>query len=86
MNDNKKLRAPKLAMTTPMVEAGKEVLKAMVESAEDHTDDALVAGIFFRMWEVYWLEVLAEQKKKKATVHPLIQPTKAKLILPRGIN
>ena len=85
MNDNKKLRAPKLAMTTPMVEAGKEVLKAMVESAEDHTDDALVAGIFFRMWEVYWLEVLAEQKKK-ATVHPLVLPTKSKLILPPGVN
>lgn len=79
-NDNKKIRAPKLAMTASMVAAGKEVLTAMLENADDHTDDALVAGIFFRMWEVYWLEVMTVQRKK-ATVHPLILP-KAKLIVP----
>lgn len=80
-NDNKKIRAPKLAITKPMVAAGKEVLTAMLENTDDHTDDALVAGIFFRMWEVYWLEVMTVQRKK-ATVHPLILPNKSKLIVP----
>jgi hypothetical protein len=85
MNDNKKIRAPKLAITKPMVDAGKELLTQMLESPESHTDDALVAGIFFRMWEVYWLEVMATQRKK-ATVHPLIIPTGGKLIIPQGMH
>lgn len=83
MNDNKKIRAPKLAITKPMVDAGKELMQKMLEDVEDHTDDALVAGIFFRMWEVYWTEVVAVQRQK-ATIHPLIRPTTQKLILPNG--
>jgi hypothetical protein len=81
MNDNKKIRAPKLAITKPMIEAGKAILDEMTRKADDLTDDALVAGVFYEMWAVYWTEVMAVQRKK-ATIHPLIQPTKAKLILP----
>lgn len=81
MNDNKKIRAPKLAMTKPMIAAGIAILDAMTSAADDHTDDALVAGIFFEMWQVYWLEVMAVQKKR-ATIHPLTRPNTSKLILP----
>lgn len=85
VNDNKKICAPKLAITKPMVDAGKELMASMLESVESHTDDALVAGIFFRMWEVYWTEIQSVARKK-ATIHPLIQPSKSKLIMPPGIN
>lgn len=81
MNDNKKIRAPKLAITKPMVDAGIAILDAMTSAADDHTDEALVAGIFYEMWCRYWIEVL-EVQKKRATIHPLIRPNPSKLILP----
>lgn len=81
MNDNKKIRAPKLAITKPMVDAGIAILDAMTSAADDHTDEALVAGIFYEMWSRYWIEVM-EVQKKKATIHPLIRPNASKLILP----
>ncbi len=83
MNDNKKIRAPKLAITKPMVDAGKAILDKMTSVADDFTDDALVAGIFYEMWAAYWTEVMAVQKKK-ATVHPFVKPTG--LILRKGIK
>ena len=83
MNDNKEIRAPKVAITAPMIEAGKEILDRMTGKADDFTDDALVAGVFYAMWCVYFEEIEAV-RRKKATVHPFIKPSPSKLILPDG--
>lgn len=84
MNDNKKIRAPKIAMTTSMMKEGLEVFKTVMEY-DDAKDDDMVAAIFFAMWNAYWLEVEAA-RRKKATVHPLIRPTASKLILPSSVS
>lgn len=67
MNDNRKIRAPKLAITKPMVDAGKDLMAKMLDDVESHSDDALVAGIFFRMWEVYWEEIEGVRRQKEAS-------------------
>lgn len=84
MNDNKKIRAPKLAITKPMIDAGINILDKMTSNVENHTDDALVAGIFYEMWCVMH-EEMEQVRRKKATVHPFVKPTTSKLILP-GVN
>lgn len=81
VNDNKKIRAPSLAITKPMVDAGKGVLTAMLDNTEDHSDDALVAGVFFEMWRVYWEEI-EQVRRKKMAGSPILQRPKPKLILP----
>jgi hypothetical protein len=82
-NDNTKIRAPKLAITKPMVDAGKTILAAMLDDTDNHSDDAFVAGVFFAMWEVYWTEVEMVRRKKMAG-SPIVLPFKPKLILPAG--
>lgn len=82
MNDNSKFRSPKIAITKAMVDAGKEHLQAMLNAPDEHTDDALVVGIFYRMWEVYWSEI-DQARRKKTAGSPIIQfVKKPKLILP----
>lgn len=80
-NDNHKIRAPGLAVTKEMVEAGKAILTKMVDKAEDMEDDALVAGIFFEMWTVYWGQI-EETRRRKTAGGPIVQLPKPKLILP----
>lgn len=40
----------------------------------DVTDDLLVAEIFLAMWNAYWAEVMAEQRKKDSPANVLIMP------------
>lgn len=72
---NRKIRPPKLAITREMIEGGKSRLDALTaESTGDDaandaalpevTDDLLVAEIFLAMWNVYWAEVMGEQRKR----------------------
>ena len=75
---NQKWRAPKIAITRKMIESGLTVLEAMTADGEDHTDDALVANIFFCMWETYHKEI-EEVRRKKQPGSAIIKPG---LILP----
>jgi hypothetical protein len=78
-NDNRKARAPKVAVTEGMIAAGKEALDSLTQN-EDATDDQLVAEIFFQMWSVYWLEI-AKVTNQKIARFPVAKPG---LILPPG--
>lgn len=82
MTMKKKFTPPKIAITREMIESGKIVLEAMTQGDNDnHTDDALVANIFYSMWETYWKQIAAVQASK--TPSALIVPVKkSALILP----
>lgn len=78
----KKFTPPKIAITREMTESGKIVLDAMTqEEGESHTDDALVANIFYSMWETYWKQVM-EVKASKTPSALIVPPKKSALILP----
>lgn len=78
---SKKFTPPKVAITSKMIEAGKLVLDAMTQGDNDnHTDDALVANVFYSMWETYWQEIADVKAKKTPTA--LLVPQKSALILP----
>jgi hypothetical protein len=80
MNDNKKIRAPKLAMTPEMMKAGLEALGVAMDAPEARDDD-LVAAVFLAMWTAYWEDVQKVQREK-AKGSPIVQPFKPKLIIP----
>lgn len=84
---NHKIRPPKLAISRSMIDAGKKKLDDMVAMDpgldEDFgiTDDLLVAEVFLAMWNIYWNEVMAVQRKKDEG-SPIIQfPRPQKLII-----
>lgn len=78
----KKPLIPKVAITKAMIESGIIVLDAMTQADNDnHTDDALVANIFFSMWETYWKE-LANVEAKKTPSALIVPPKRSALILP----
>ena len=81
MNDNKK-RTPKVAITKPMIEAGKAALDALTaeDLPVDVSDDQLVAQIFHSMWTAYWEEIMATKAKKQAG-SPIIKPSQ-RIIVP----
>lgn len=85
-NDNKRFRAPNMMVTEGMIDAGVKLFEFMAAEAEQHTDRALVGGIFTEMWRVYWEEIDEVAKKKRAG-SPIVQlHPKAKLILPHGMK
>ena len=89
---NSKIRPPKLAITKEMIEAGMAKLDELTamsmrdDIANDHadniTDDLLVAEVFLGMWNVYWSQVMGEQRKKKNKGNVIMMPQKRKVILP----
>ena len=79
--ENKKAHPPKVAITKAMIEAGLVVLEAMTTDPDEHTDDALVANVFYSMWEKYWQEI-EEVRRKNRPGNAVIMPAKSKLILP----
>ena len=76
---NAKFRIPKIALTKRMTDAGLNALSQMVNGAEEHTDEGLVAAVFYEMWTAYWSEI-EEVGRKKAAGSPLVRPPS--LILP----
>lgn len=78
----KKFETPKIAITKAMIESGIVVLDAMTQGDNDnHTDDALVANIFYSMWETYWKEIAAVEAKKTPSAL-IVPPKRSALILP----
>lgn len=77
----KKFTPPQIAITREMIESEIVVLDAMTQGENDnHTDDALVANIFFSMWETYWKQMAEVERKKTPTA--LMVPKRSALILP----
>ncbi len=62
-----------------MIEAGLAALKQIVDGGDEHTDDGLVAAVFYEMWNAYWTEIEATGRKKTAG-SPIIK--RPNLILP----
>lgn len=78
----KKFTPPQIAITREMIESGIVVLDAMTAGENDnHTDDALVANIFFSMWETYWKQIASVEAKKTPTAL-IVPPKRSALILP----
>jgi hypothetical protein len=78
---SKEWKPPKVAITRAMVESGKLVLEAMTSGENDnHSDDELVANIFYCMWETYWREVI--EVKKKKTPSAILAVPKPSLVIP----
>lgn len=83
---NHKIRPPKLAITRKMIEDGKAKLDELTAMALDEdtandeptdiTDDLLVAEVFLAMWNVYWAEVMGEQRKKSSQSNVIMMPQK----------
>lgn len=79
---SKKFTPPQIAITREMIESGIVVLDAMTQCEGDgHTDDALVANIFFSMWETYWKQI-GEVERKKTPTALIVPPKRSALILP----
>jgi len=89
---NHKIRPPKLAITREMIEAGMAKLDELTamsmrddianDHADDITDDLLVAEVFLSMWNVYWSQVMGEQRKRENKGNVIMMPQKRKVILP----
>ncbi len=89
---NSKIRPPKLAITKEMIDAGKAKLDELTAAsirddiANDEptsiTDDLLVAEVFLACWNVYWAQVMGEQRKKENKGNVIMMPQKRRVILP----
>jgi len=89
---NHKIRPPNLAITREMIEAGMAKLDELTamsmrddianDHADDITDDLLVAEVFLACWNVYWSQVMGEQRKKENKGNVIMMPQKRKVILP----
>jgi hypothetical protein len=89
---NSKIRPPKLAITREMIEAGKAKLDELTamsmrddianDCADEVTDDLLVAEVFLAVWQVYWSQVMGEQRKKENKGNVIMLPQKRRVILP----
>ena len=86
---NHKIRPPKLAISRPMIEAGKKKLDELtaldpgLDEEFGITDDLLVAEIFLAIWNVYWNDVMAVQRKKdEGSNIIMLKPAAQKLIIP----
>lgn len=85
-NDNKRFRAPKMVVTQGMMDAGVKLFEFMAADAENHTDQALVGGIFTEMWRVYWEEMHAVAAKKTRGSPVVVLEPKSGLILPHRLR
>lgn len=84
---NRKIRVPQLAIGRTMIAAGKARLDALTsEDCEQAgitvTDDLLVAEVFLAMWNVYWEEVMAVQRRKDSPANVLLMPDR-RLVRPQ---
>lgn len=78
------MTAPKVAVTKKMVDAGKVILDELTAAdIDEHSDDELVANIFYAMWNAYWKEVDDVRTKKSPGSAIVASP---RLILPKGMN
>lgn len=75
---NHKIHPPKLAITRNMITEGKIKLDQLTAEDDDEvceiTDDLLVAEVFLAMWNAYWAEVMAEQRKKDSPANVIMMP------------